>query len=85
MRRRLLLAALLSLAACAGCTRFSGPLETWRMGRPDPYAIGPDCDRHPIYTIAEQEQRGRERLAIPEDDFRTGPKTYSDRPSPIGR
>jgi hypothetical protein len=85
MRRRLLLAAVLGLIVCAGCTRFSGPLETRHMGRADPYAIGPDCDRRPFYTIPEQEQRGRERLAIPEDDFRIGPKTYADRPSPIGR
>jgi hypothetical protein len=82
MRRRLLLLALVGLA---GCTRFSGPLETRQLGRADPYELGPDGDRRPLYSIAEQQQRGRERLAITEDDFRIGPKGYIDRPSPIGR
>jgi hypothetical protein len=39
----------------------------------------------PGYTIPQQEQRGRERLAISEDDIRIGPKGYIDRPSPTGR
>jgi hypothetical protein len=84
MRRRLLLLALVGLAAC-GCTRFAGPLETRQMGRADPYELTRDGDRCPLYTIGEQQQRGRERLAITEDDYRIGPKGYIDRPSPIGR
>jgi hypothetical protein len=78
MRRRLLQLTVfvpVALISLAGCSRFSGPLETRRMGRADA----------PGYNIDEQQQRGRERLAIPEDDFRIGPKTYIDRPSPIGR
>jgi len=39
----------------------------------------------PGYTIAEQEARGRQRLAITEDDLRIGPKGYIDRVSPTGR
>lgn len=78
MRRRLVF---LALVALAGCCQFSGPLETRRMGRADPK----DEKGYPLYTIEEQQQRGRERLAIPEDDFRIGPKGYIDRPSPIGR
>jgi hypothetical protein len=72
MRRRLLVLAVIALA---GCNRFSGPLETRRMDRPD----------LPGFTIEEQQKRGRERLAVTEDDYRIGPKGYIDRPSPIGR
>ena len=72
MRRRLIVLGLITLT---GCNRFSGPLETRQMGRADA----------PGYTIPEQKQRGRERLAITEDDYRIGPKGYIDRPSPIGR
>ena len=72
MRRRLLV---LTVIALAGCNRFSGPLETRQMSRPD----------QPGYTIEEQQRRGRERLAVSEDDYRIGPKGYIDRPSPIGR
>ncbi len=72
MRRRLLL---LSVLALTGCSRFSGPLESRQQGRADA----------PGYNIEEQKVRGRERLAIPEDDFRIGPKGYIDRPSPTGR
>ncbi|MCS7023100.1 MAG: hypothetical protein NZU63_14885, partial [Gemmataceae bacterium] len=59
----------------AGCTRFLGPREVRQLGRPDA----------PGYTIDEQQRRGRERLTVIEDDFRVGPKTYADRPSPTGR
>ena len=72
MRRRLLLLAVIALT---GCSRYSGPLETRQMGRADA----------PGYNIDEQKVRGRERLAISEDDFRIGPKGYIDRPSPTGR
>lgn len=72
MRRRLLV---LSLIALAGCGRYSGPLESRQMGRADA----------PGYDISEQKQRGRERLAISEDDYRIGPKGFIDRPSPTGR
>lgn len=77
MRRRLML---LSVLALVGCNRFSGPLETRQLGRPDGYA--PDGTR---YSLDEQKKRGRERLAVSEDDYRIGPKGYIDRPSPIGR
>ena len=79
MRRRLLL--LLAAIALTGCNRFSTPRETRQMGRVDPK----DARGQPIYSIDEQEKRGRERLSISEDDFRIGPKGYIDRPSPTGR
>ena len=72
MRRRMLV---LGMIALVGCNRFSGPLETRQMGRADA----------PGYTIDEQKKRGRERLAVSEDDYRIGPKGFIDRPSPTGR
>jgi hypothetical protein len=75
----------LAMLAPAGCNRFTGPLETRQMGRADPYEVSPEGDRRPLYNLDEQQKRGRERLAIAEDDFRIGPKGYIDRPSPIGR
>ncbi|MBY0456497.1 MAG: hypothetical protein K2V38_04110 [Gemmataceae bacterium] len=77
MRRLVLLVLLL---ASVGCNRYAGPRETRQMGPADGRA--PDGTR---YTIEEQKVRGRERLAITEDDFRIGPNGYIDRPSPIGR
>ena len=68
------------LGAAAGCTRFAGPLAVRETGRPD--GIAPDGQR---YSIDEQQRRGRERYAIPEDDWRIGPKTNIDRSGPIGR
>lgn len=73
MRRSVM--GLLFFAACVGCARFAGPREVRQMDRPD----------RPGYTIEEQQRRGRERLAVTEDDIRIGPKAYIDRPSPTGR
>lgn len=77
--RRLVL--LLGVLALVGCERFSGPLETRQMGRADPR----DARGNPVYSLDEQKKRGRERLAISEDDYRIGPKGFIDRPSPTGR
>jgi hypothetical protein len=38
----------------------------------------------PRLSIAEQHQRGRDRLALPEDDVNIAPRTYTDRPDPHG-
>ena len=80
MRRRVLLLTaigLLGLLPLAACSRFAGPLESnpRNAGRVDA----------PWLSIEEQQKRGRERLAITEDDYRIGPKGYIDRPSPLGR
>lgn len=74
MRRKLLLAAPMFLVAL-GCTRYAGPIAVRQMGP----AVAPG------YNIPQQEQRGRERYTILEDDIRIGPKAYADRPSPTGR
>lgn len=74
MRRKLLVVIPLLLASL-GCTRFAGPIAVRQMGRADA----------PGYTIPEQEQRGRERYTILEDDPRIAPKAYADRVSPTGR
>jgi hypothetical protein len=71
-RRFILLALFFS---SVGCTRFAGPVAVRQMGP----AVAPG------YTIPQQEQRGRERYTIMEDDIRIGPKGYIDRPSPTGR
>jgi hypothetical protein len=82
MRRRLLLSiALLAPFGLTACSRFAGPLETRRMGPVAPK----DDEGRPIYSISEQKARGRERLAIPEDDFRIGPNVYLNGVSPTGR
>ncbi len=73
MRRKILLAML--FMSSIACTRFAGPLAVRQMDRADA----------PGYTIAEQEKRGRARLAITEDDRSVGPDVHIDRPSPLGR
>lgn len=59
----------------AGCQGYDRPRELRGRPRPD----------DPRLTIAEQEERGRARYAIPEDDFRRSPDAFIDRPSPTGR
>jgi hypothetical protein len=89
MRRRLLLPTALALITLVlpACSRFAGPLESnpRNTGRVDQRERGADGEFRPLYSIDEQQARGRERLSITEDDFRIGPKGYIDRPSPIGR
>ena len=62
-------------AAGAGCRNIAGPLEARKKPRPD----------QPGYSIEEQEKRGRDKYAIPEDNFRTGPSGFNDRPGTVGR
>jgi hypothetical protein len=71
MRRTLLMAALL----VAGCHNTVGPFAPRKPMRVD----------DPCVSIAEQERRGRDRLAIPEDDRNLAPRIYVDRPGPEGR
>ena len=64
--RRVLCLGLLALAGCRGVV---GPREH----RADPVKVD-----HPCLTIPEQEQLGRDRLAIPEMSPTVAPRTYSD-------
>lgn len=70
MRRLFLVAAL----CLAGCQNVTGPFQSRTPTRVD----------DPLLTINEQQRRGRERLAIPEDRGALAPKLYIDRPDPLG-
>lgn len=75
-RKQLILSALAVLAlAPLGCGGIDGPRKNASKPRPD----------LPEYSIEEQRKRARDKYALPEDDWRTGPSAYNDRPSPIGR
>jgi hypothetical protein len=68
---RLLLVSLLCLAGCQGIRGPFAPREPERVD-------------DPRISIAEQQARGRDRLALP-DDSSLSPKTYINPPSMYGR
>ncbi len=68
---RIVLVALL-FATLIGCKGFDRQRDL--RGRPD----------LPELTVEEQQARGRARYANHEDDFRVGPRTFTDRPTPTG-
>jgi hypothetical protein len=63
--RRLFLIGLLSLT---GCQNVIGPFQRRETQRVD----------DPCLTISEQERRGRDRLALPDDSPRLAPLTDTD-------
>lgn len=69
---RLLLLGILFLA---GCQNVVGPFQ-----HRDPQRVD-----DPILTINEQQRRGRDRIALPEDRTGLAPFTYTDRADPHGR
>jgi hypothetical protein len=69
--RQVLFAGMMLLA---GCQNVVGPFQA-RPQRVD----------DPTLTIEQQQQRGRQQLALPNDQDSLAPKTYSDRPGPLGR
>ena len=71
MRRLLLLGVL----CVAGCQNVLGP-----FAHRDPQRVD-----DPLLTIGEQERRGRDRLALPEESTRIAPSTDLDRPGIYGR
>ena len=74
MTRKLLVAwAVLAGLAPVGCRNFDTPRTLRGSERPD----------RPDLSIEEQERRGRARYGLHEDDFRVGPRTFTDRPSPV--
>ena len=72
---RIILTACVAMFAAAGCKHVAGPREARSKPKPD----------QPEYSIDEQQFRGRDKYALPEDDRRIGPATYADRPGPTGR
>ncbi|MFL5327801.1 MAG: hypothetical protein ACJ8C4_02715 [Gemmataceae bacterium] len=59
----------------AGCQSEKGSLFYRKPDRPD----------DPMYSIEEQQRRGRERLSTIEDAGDLAPKAYIDRPGTLGR
>jgi hypothetical protein len=66
---------LLSLLALAGCQNVVGPFQRQDTGRVD----------DPILSIREQQQRGRDRYALPEDSSHVAPPILTNEPGPNGR
>lgn len=71
MRRLILVGALVM----AGCQNVIGPFQSRPPQRVD----------DPLVSIGEQQRRGRDRLALPEDRTGMAPNTFTDRPDPHGR
>ncbi len=71
--RRIIVAGLTFLAGCQGVV---GPAQ--RACLTDPID-------HPCLTVPEQQQRARERLALPQDSPLVGPRTDADQPFGQGR
>lgn len=65
----------LLIMSTVGCSTIEGPRKNRDKPKPD----------LPSLSIEEQKRRGRDKYAYEQDDFRTGPPLYIDRPSPTGR
>lgn len=72
---RTLLVAWVVLAGLVpvGCRNADTPRTLRGSERPD----------RPDLPIEEQQRRGRARYGLHEDDFRVGPRTFTDRPDPV--
>lgn len=66
---------LLGALFLAGCQSVVGPFQSREPQRVD----------DPLFNIGEQQRRGRDRLALPEDQTGMAPRTYTDRADPHGR
>jgi hypothetical protein len=64
-----------ALVLLGGCQNTIGPFTARQPMRID----------DPQLSIGEQQQRGRDRLALPEDSPRLMPPMYIDGPGPNGR
>jgi hypothetical protein len=65
----------LGLILWVGCQNVVGPFDARQPQRVD----------DPLLPIPEQQKRGRDRLALPEDNPASAPRTFTDRPGPHGR
>ncbi len=72
MRRLLLVGTVLLVLGCRGVV---GPFQHRAPQRVD----------DPLLPISEQERRGRDRLALPEQSSTVLPRTYTEFPDPHGR
>ena len=72
---RKLIALALAVAGLApiGCRGFDTARSMRGSERPDRSDL----------SIEEQYSRGRARYGLHEDDFRVGPRTFTDRPDPV--
>ena len=70
--KRVVVAALVLIA---GCQNVVGPFRS----RP------PERVDDPLYTIAEQQRRGRASLAVPDDQTTLAPKVYAGPQDSTGR
>lgn len=84
MRRTLLLLPLL-LVGLSACARYEGPREVYQRNRAGDRPDLRDDKGNPVYSIEEQQRRGRERLTYIEDDPSLYPKGFIDRPGGVGR
>jgi hypothetical protein len=71
--RRILLAGLVCLAGCQG------------LQGPRAHRCNPEVVDDPRVSIAEQQARGRDRLALPEPSNDVAPRTYAEYPEYRGR
>jgi hypothetical protein len=60
----------LGILLLAGCQNTVGPFAARQAQRVD----------DPLLSISEQQRRGRDRLALPEDDPRVSPPAFATRP-----
>jgi hypothetical protein len=65
----------IAVILAGGCKNIDGPCAAWRKPKVD----------HDGAPIEEQQRRARDKYAIYEDDFRTGPAMDFGRASPTGR
>ncbi len=65
---------LLGILLCAGCQGVLGPFAPRKPERVD----------DPLLTIGEQQRRGRDRLALPEESRTVAPRTGTERPGTFG-
>jgi hypothetical protein len=67
--------ALIGILFLAGCQNTVGPFRSRPPQRID----------DPVLNIDEQQRRARAQIALPDDSDSLAPKTYIDRPGPVGR
>jgi hypothetical protein len=66
---------LVGVLLLAGCQNIVGPFQP----------RGPERIDDPLLSINEQQKRGRDRLALPDDSPTVGPTTGLEVPSSLGR